>query len=176
MTEKEQEILKEEKINIETSLEPKIETEEELEKYSNELWDKGSFAKTISKEESECKKDTIHKSYDEDMNFNCKKCNVKISAHNKDWHEEMCDKCFNERQLNYLINLLNQKLGLSLVIKYYKHKEGIMARIKVLAIDRAKVKEKFEELFKKYQFPECMYYKINLRPLKIKTKYYGKGQ
>jgi len=48
-----------------------------------------------------------------------------------------------------------------------------MARIKILAKDRTKVKTKFEELFKKYQFPECMSYKIKLRPLKIKTKYHG---
>jgi len=34
--------------------------------------------------------------HDEEMNYNCKKCNKKISAHNKDWHDGMCDDCFNE--------------------------------------------------------------------------------
>jgi len=82
-------------------------------------------------------------------------------------------KLFHEKGLISLLNLINKKLGLRLIIKFYKHREGTMARIKILAKDRTKVKTKFEELFKKYQFPECMAYKIKLRPLKIKTKYHG---
>ena len=35
--------------------------------------------------------------HDEEMNYNCKKCNKKISAHNKDWHDGMCDDCFNKK-------------------------------------------------------------------------------
>ena len=34
--------------------------------------------------------------HDEEMNFNCKKCKKKISAHNNDWHGGMCDECFDE--------------------------------------------------------------------------------
>ena len=34
--------------------------------------------------------------HDEEMNYNCKKCNKKISAHNKDWHDGMCDDCFDK--------------------------------------------------------------------------------
>ena len=45
--------------------------------------------------EAQEKMKTIHKSHDEDMNYNCKKCSKKISAHNKDWHDSMCDECFN---------------------------------------------------------------------------------
>lgn len=97
-----------------------------------------------------------------------------LQSGNRDF--TITSKLFHEKQLNYLINLLNQKLGLGLIIRYYKHKEGIMARIKVLAKDRDKVKEKFDELFKNYNLPDCIYYKINLRPLKIKAKYHGKGQ
>jgi len=33
--------------------------------------------------------------HDKEMNYNCKKCDAKISAHNKDWHDNLCDKCFN---------------------------------------------------------------------------------
>ncbi len=38
---------------------------------------------------------TFHMKHDEDVNYNCKKCNGKISAHNRDWHKGMCDGCFN---------------------------------------------------------------------------------
>ena len=40
---------------------------------------------------------TFHKKHDEDMNHSCKECNKKISAHNKDWHDHMCDDCFNNK-------------------------------------------------------------------------------
>jgi len=42
------------------------------------------------------KEKTIHKGHDKDMNYNCKECNKQISAHNKDWHDCMCDDCFNK--------------------------------------------------------------------------------
>ena len=60
------------------------------------IWSKGYFAQSMSKEEMKEKEKTIHKRHDEDMNFNCKECNKKISAHNKDWHDNMCDDCFNK--------------------------------------------------------------------------------
>lgn len=63
----------------------------------DELWSKGSFAQTMSKEYLKEKEKTIHKGHDEDINFNCKECNKKISAHNKDWHDGMCDECFNKK-------------------------------------------------------------------------------
>jgi len=59
------------------------------------IWSEGYFAQTMDSEEMEKKMKTFHKKHDEDMNFNCKKCNAKISAHNKDWHDGMCDNCFN---------------------------------------------------------------------------------
>jgi uncharacterized protein len=31
------------------------------------------------------------------MNYNCKEFGKKISAHNKDWHDGMCDECFNKK-------------------------------------------------------------------------------
>lgn len=58
------------------------------------IWNEGFFAETVSGEDVERRMKTFHKSHDEDMNFNCKKCGRKISAHNKDWHDEMCDECF----------------------------------------------------------------------------------
>ena len=42
------------------------------------------------------KKRTFHMKHNEEMNYNCKQCNVKISAHNKDWHANLCDKCFDK--------------------------------------------------------------------------------
>lgn len=62
----------------------------------NELWAKGGFAQSMSKEEMEEKTKTIHKKHDEDKNYNCRKCSRKISAHNKDWHDDLCDDCFNK--------------------------------------------------------------------------------
>ncbi|MBS3176529.1 hypothetical protein J4457_04800 [Candidatus Woesearchaeota archaeon] len=59
------------------------------------LWSKGSFVETTSPAETEKKMRTFHMKHDEEMDYNCKKCNVKISAHNKDWHDNMCDGCFN---------------------------------------------------------------------------------
>lgn len=60
------------------------------------LWEEGGFAETLSSEEAKERMKTFHKGHNEDMNFNCKKCNKKISAHNKDWHAGMCDDCFNK--------------------------------------------------------------------------------
>lgn len=64
---------------------------------ADEFWAEGSFTETMSKEEMEQKKKTIHMKHDEDMNYNCKACNKKISAHNRDWHDGMCDECFNKK-------------------------------------------------------------------------------
>ncbi|MBU1989095.1 MAG: YkgJ family cysteine cluster protein [Nanoarchaeota archaeon] len=61
------------------------------------LWAEGGFMETLSPNEIEEKEKTIHKGHDEDMNYDCKKCGKKISAHNKDWHDGMCDDCFNEK-------------------------------------------------------------------------------
>ena len=60
------------------------------------FWDEGYYAETLSPEQVNEKEKTIYMGHDEDMRFNCKKCNAKISAHNDDWHAEMCDTCFNE--------------------------------------------------------------------------------
>ncbi len=60
------------------------------------LWSEGSFTETLGPQDIKEKMKTFHKKHDEDMNYNCKKCNKKISAHNKDWHACLCDECFNE--------------------------------------------------------------------------------
>lgn len=59
------------------------------------IWSNESFAETISPQDTKTKMRTINMKHDEEMNFNCSKCKKKISAHNKDWHKEMCDDCFN---------------------------------------------------------------------------------
>ena len=58
------------------------------------FWDESSFVEAMSSEEAERKRRTIHMRHDEEMNFRCKKCDAKISAHNNDWHGGMCDSCF----------------------------------------------------------------------------------
>lgn len=58
------------------------------------FWDDGYFAQTMSSEEYKKQMKTFHMRHDEDVNYNCKKCNKKISAHNRDWHAGMCDDCF----------------------------------------------------------------------------------
>lgn len=63
----------------------------------NEFWEEGVFVETLSLEEVESRRKTINKGHDEDMNYECRKCGKKISAHNKDWHVGLCDDCFNEQ-------------------------------------------------------------------------------
>lgn len=61
----------------------------------NSLWSEGSFIETIDPE-SKAKMRTFHMKHNEEMNYNCKECNSKISAHNRDWHAGMCDACFDK--------------------------------------------------------------------------------
>ena len=65
-------------------------------KENDGFWSKGNYAKKIDKEEIERRMKTFHKGHDEDMRFNCRVCKKKISSHNKDWHDGMCDDCFNK--------------------------------------------------------------------------------
>lgn len=70
--------------------------EEIFEDEEDNFWEKGGFIQSISSEELEQKKKSIDMDSDEDVNYNCKKCDKKICLHNKDWHNEMCDDCFNK--------------------------------------------------------------------------------
>ena len=40
---------------------------------------------------------TFSMGHNEKMKYNCKICNIVISAHNNDWHEGLCDNCFNPK-------------------------------------------------------------------------------
>ena len=60
------------------------------------FWEESGFVEKIKPGEMEEKMKTFHKGHNEDMNFKCRKCGKKISAHNKDWHDGMCDNCFNK--------------------------------------------------------------------------------
>ena len=66
-------------------------------KKEDKFWAEGSFAQQMGSEDWEKKKRTFHMKHDEEMNYICKKCSKKISAHNKEWHDGMCDDCFNEK-------------------------------------------------------------------------------
>jgi len=59
------------------------------------IWSDGTFVETLDPDDK-IKMRTFHMKHDEEMDFNCSNCKVKISAHNKDWHNGMCDKCFNK--------------------------------------------------------------------------------
>ena len=71
-----------------------FETEKEL--AEDEFWSEGTFMESVSPEEMKLKERTIHMKNTEEMNYNCKQCSAKISAHNKEWHVGMCDKCFDK--------------------------------------------------------------------------------
>lgn len=63
----------------------------------NDLWEEGAFIETLGPQDTKEKMKTFHKKHGENMDYNCKKCNKKISAHNKDWHAGLCDECFNKK-------------------------------------------------------------------------------
>ncbi|MEK6973523.1 MAG: hypothetical protein AABW72_05830 [archaeon] len=64
---------------------------------STDFWAEGFFAQTISAKDLKEKVKTIDEKHSKELKFNCRKCNAKISAHNKDWHDGMCDGCFNKK-------------------------------------------------------------------------------
>ncbi|MBI2970896.1 MAG: hypothetical protein HYY37_00580 [Candidatus Aenigmarchaeota archaeon] len=65
-------------------------------KDNGSFWSGGSFTQTMDSREMKEKMKTFHTKHDEDLHFSCKACNAKISAHNKDWHDGMCDGCFDK--------------------------------------------------------------------------------
>lgn len=71
-------------------------SKEKLEDNEDAFFEEGTYMETLSSEDSEKKMKTFHKKHNEDVNYNCKKCDKKISAHSKDWHDGMCDDCFND--------------------------------------------------------------------------------
>lgn len=60
------------------------------------LWAEGDFAETMGPGDWEKKKRTFCMKHDEEMNYSCRQCRNKISAHNKDWHAGLCDRCFDK--------------------------------------------------------------------------------
>lgn len=77
--------------DVEENIEEDIDEDEE-----DSFWAEGSFSETMSRKDWELKKRTFHLKHNEEMNYNCKQCHTKISAHNKDWHAHLCDKCFDK--------------------------------------------------------------------------------
>jgi len=62
----------------------------------NSLWEEGAFMETLGPYDINKRIKTFHKKHDEDINYNCRGCNKKISAHNRDWHAGLCDECFDK--------------------------------------------------------------------------------
>lgn len=85
------------KNDVAKKMKDKQEIEENIKDEEDSLWEKGAFVQPISPNEIEGKMRTFHKKHNEYMDFNCRKCNTKISTHNKDWHDGMCDDCFNKK-------------------------------------------------------------------------------
>ncbi|GEM_PF-2156418 len=69
----------------------------ESEDEEGELWSGGYFAETADPGDLKNKMRTFHMKHDEEMNYSCKECSKKISAHNRDWHNAMCDGCFDKK-------------------------------------------------------------------------------
>ena len=65
----------------------------------NNLWAEGAFIESVGPDDSG-KMRTFHMGHDKEANYNCKKCDKNISAHNRDWHDGMCDKCFNNEHFH----------------------------------------------------------------------------
>lgn len=63
------------------------------------FWEEGTFAETLGPKEMEAKMRTFHMKHDEEMNYNCTQCKTIISAHNRDWHAHLCDKCFDKQMV-----------------------------------------------------------------------------
>ena len=57
------------------------------------FWEERDFIESISPEEMEVKIKSFHMGHNEDVNYECRKCGKKISLHNKDWHNGLCDEC-----------------------------------------------------------------------------------
>ncbi len=70
---------------------------EEYPDNEDEFWEDGGFVKKVNPKDMQTKMRTFSMGHDEEMSFDCKICNVKISAHNNDWHEGLCDKCFDTK-------------------------------------------------------------------------------
>lgn len=74
-----------------------MDEKQEIEDNGEEIWEKGSFTQSMSPYEMKSKMRTFSMKHDEEMNYNCKECKIKISAHNRDWHDNMCDECFDNK-------------------------------------------------------------------------------
>ena len=68
-----------------------------VENEEDDLWSEGSFSQAMGPDDISKKMRTFHMKHDEEMDHNCRSCDEKISAHNNDWHDGMCDTCFNEK-------------------------------------------------------------------------------
>ena len=68
--------------------------QDEASENEESIWSENTFIETLSSSDVDTKMRTFHMKHNEEMNYNCKKCNIKISAHNRDWHNHLCDKCF----------------------------------------------------------------------------------
>jgi hypothetical protein len=75
----------------------KIKNGEKSKNREDSLWSEGYFAETLSPIDNKEKMSTFRMKHDEDVNYDCIKCDKKISAHNRDWHHHMCDDCFNNK-------------------------------------------------------------------------------
>ncbi len=58
------------------------------------IWAEGTFVQTLSPAELKEKMKTIHGDGDKEITAACRRCGKGISAHHRDWHDCLCDACF----------------------------------------------------------------------------------
>ena len=78
----------------------KMDEKEEL-NGTDKLWSDGAFMETLDLQDTIEKMKTFHMKHNEDVNYDCIKCSKKISAHNRDWHNYMCDDCFKQEYFKH---------------------------------------------------------------------------
>ena len=97
-------VMKNKEIDIEPSekdvRESKADSENFDENDKDQFWEEEVFIESLSSEDMKNKMNSFHMKNNEDVNYNCKECNKKISLHNKDWHNCLCDDCFDRMSYN----------------------------------------------------------------------------
>lgn len=58
------------------------------------FWSDSSFSETLGPGDMKQRMRTFSMGHDEEMDYSCSACKKPISAHNHDWHNGMCDECF----------------------------------------------------------------------------------
>ena len=64
------------------------------------LWAGGSFIQAIGPGDMKEKMKTFHGDDNKEIVAACRKCGKGISAHHRDWHDCLCDGCFDREHFS----------------------------------------------------------------------------